>query len=412
MNILLIHQYAGNKGDRAVLFAMCSMIKSVDNSINISVSTSSPELWTGYGYYKEQQIEFIPSAWDYKNIVKARWYWNSINRIKKYTFTVMRECYLHHCSWLVTRFLINPIFYKRIKAADVIISVGGHNFTTILSRDLVSSINFDAMAILSVGKKLSCFSQSFGPFVFFNIRNRILTQKILQECTSLYVRENRARQYLVQLGIPDAKIKDTYESVLSLNSLFKSYKYPSEREKRIGIAIYSTQLKEENRESYIECFSLFANYVIKKGYSVRFFPMELKGSLPDDRPVILDIIKRVDNKTYCDFIDKDLPTDVHLQEVSKCQIFVGHKTHSTIFALATGTPLIGIAYHPKTEEFMKQFSIPQYCIIDKELSSKSLIRKFDNIELEIDQIGESLFNQVCAVSSKIYNDIKEIIYAK
>ena len=59
MNILLIHQYAGNKGDRAVLFAMCSMIKSVDNSINISVSTSSPELWTGYGYYKEQQIEFI-----------------------------------------------------------------------------------------------------------------------------------------------------------------------------------------------------------------------------------------------------------------------------------------------------------------------------------------------------------------
>lgn len=140
--------------------------------------------------------------------------------------------------------------------------------------------------------------------------------------------------------------------------------------------------------------------------------MELKGSLPDDRPVILDIIKRVDNKTYCDFIDKDLPTDVHLQEVSKCQIFVGHKTHSTIFALATGTPLIGIAYHPKTEEFMKQFSIPQYCIIDKELSSKSLIRKFDNIELEIDQIGESLFNQVCAVSSKIYNDIKEIIYAK
>ena len=88
------------------------------------MATSSPELWTGYGYYKEQQIEFIPSAWDYKNIVKARWYWNSINRIKKYTFTVMRECYLHHCSWLVTRFLINPIFYKRIKAADVIISVG------------------------------------------------------------------------------------------------------------------------------------------------------------------------------------------------------------------------------------------------------------------------------------------------
>ena len=55
MNILLIHQYAGNKGDRAVLFAMCSMIKSLDNSVHISVSTSSPELWDNYEYYKKRK---------------------------------------------------------------------------------------------------------------------------------------------------------------------------------------------------------------------------------------------------------------------------------------------------------------------------------------------------------------------
>lgn len=68
MNILLIHQYAGNKGDRAVLYATCSIIRSIAPSIHISVSTSSPELWEGYSYYQEQQIEFIPSAWDYTRI--------------------------------------------------------------------------------------------------------------------------------------------------------------------------------------------------------------------------------------------------------------------------------------------------------------------------------------------------------
>ena len=35
MNIFLIHQYAGNKGDRAVAYAMCNLIKSIDSSINI-----------------------------------------------------------------------------------------------------------------------------------------------------------------------------------------------------------------------------------------------------------------------------------------------------------------------------------------------------------------------------------------
>ncbi len=410
MNILLIHQYAGNKGDRAVLFAMCSMIKSLDNSVHISVSTSSPELWDNYEYYKEQEIEFIPSAWDYERIDRCRWYWNKINRLKKYTFTLMRECYLNGCSRLVNTFLINPIFYRIAKKADVVISVGGHHFTTILSRDLVSSINFDAMAILSMGKNLSCFSQSFGPFVFYNKRNQILTQKILQKCISLYVREDVARQYLLQLGISSSKIKDTYESVLSLNSLFKTYEYPSAREKRIGIAIYSTQLKEENRERYVECISSFADYAIDKGYLVRFFPMELKNSLPDDRPVILDIISRIDNKNLCDFIDRDLPTDEHLREVAKCQIFVGHKTHSTIFALATGTPLIGIAYHPKTEEFMKQFSVPFYCVVDKNLSSEILMNKLDNIESELDQVGVSLFSKARVLSDKILGDLKKVIY--
>ena len=52
MNIFLIHQYAGNKGDRAVAYAMCNLIKSIDSSINITISTSSPELWNNEPFYK------------------------------------------------------------------------------------------------------------------------------------------------------------------------------------------------------------------------------------------------------------------------------------------------------------------------------------------------------------------------
>ena len=50
MRILLINQYSGNKGDRAVLYAMCRILKSIYRDVEITVSTSDPELWNGYKY--------------------------------------------------------------------------------------------------------------------------------------------------------------------------------------------------------------------------------------------------------------------------------------------------------------------------------------------------------------------------
>ncbi len=412
MNILLIHQYAGNKGDRAVLYATCSIIRSIAPSIHISVSTSSPELWEGYSYYQEQQIEFIPSAWDYTRIPRNKKYWNIINKIKKYTFTIMRESYLSHCSSLVNRFLINPSFFEKARRADLVISVGGHHFTTILSKDLVSSINFDAMAVMSMKKKTICFSQSFGPFDFHNPRNKKLTQRLLSNCSVLYPREEQSKQSLIDLGISPSLIKGTYETVISLNSLFPFHTQPSKREKKIGIAIYSTQQRSpEKHERYIETFSSFCDFAVSKGYKVVFFPMELKGTLPDDRVLIKEILNRVKqpNECECTYIDKDMPTHEHLQEVAKCRIFIGHKTHSTIFALTSGTPLIGIAYHPKTIEFMKQFNIEQYGIKDDELTSKILENTFNRIEKELDTIGENTFQKSKYISILLQNTFQNIL---
>ncbi len=410
MNILLIHQYAGNKGDRAVLYATCSILKSIDPSIHISVSTSSPELWEGYSYYQEQQIEFIPSAWDYTRITRNRRYWNLINKIRKYTFTVMRESYLSHTSPLVNRFLINPSFFAKARKADLIISVGGHHFTTILSKDLVSSINFDAMAVMSMQKKMIYFSQSFGPFVFQNPRNKKLTQKLLSGCSALYPREGQSRQSLMDLGISASLVKDTYETVISLTSLFPLHTPPSKREKKIGIAIYSTQQRSpEKHKRYIETFSSFCDFAVEKGYKVVFFPMELKGTPPDDRVLIKEILSRTNHPDECTYIDRDMPTHEHLQEVAKCRIFIGHKTHSTIFALTSGTPLIGIAYHPKTIEFMKQFNIGKYGIKDDELTSEILENTFDSIEEELDTIGENTFNKSRFIAMQIQSTLQDIL---
>lgn len=400
MNILLFNQYAGNKGDRAVLYATCRMLKEIHSDANIVVSTSSPELYDDYSYYKENNIRFVPTAWDYTRVEACRIYWKLLNRFSKYTFTILREVYLKKCFYGITCYFINPQFRKAVKQADVIISVGGHHYCTLLSRDLVSGINFDAMAVRLQKKSFTCFSQTFGPFDFHNPRNLQLTRNILSH-SKLYPRENDSREMLLNFQVPEGNIAMTYETVLTLSREVSEYVAPTSRPKSVGIAIYCTQKRTpEVEENYLQSMSSLCNHAIRQGYDVKFFPMELEGTPPDDRPYIQRIIDRVECSEKCLVYDKDLETAEHLREVGKCQLFVGHKTHSTIFALATGTPLLAIAYHPKTIEFMRQFEMEQFVIDDKVMTGDKLISMFDELSTHLDEVGN-----VTITKSKVFSEV-------
>ena len=411
MNILLFNQYAGNKGDRAVLYATCQMLKRIHPDANIIVSTSSPELYDGYSYYKDNNIEFIPTAWDYTRVKDYASYWKMLNKVSKYTFTILREVYLRKCCYGITSLFINPLFRNAVRNADKIISVGGHHYCTLLSRDLISGINFDAMAVRLQKKNFTCFSQTFGPFDFHNSRNLLLTRDILSH-SKLYPRENDSREMLLNFQVPEENITMTYETVLSLSREFSEYILPTLRSKSVGISIYATQLytytvEEEN--DYLQGISTLCNYVIGLGYEVKFFPMELKGTPPDDRPYIKRIIDQVECPEKCFVYDNDLETAGHLSEVSRCQLFVGHKTHSTIFALVTGTPLLAIAYHPKTIEFMRQFDMGQYALDDRTMTSKELIDTFDNLVADLDEVGLKSFEKSKEYAGVIMSQMKHLL---
>lgn len=389
MKILLFNQYAGNKGDRAVLYATCRLIKAICPDAHIVVSTSSPELYEGYTYYKENGITFVPAAWDYTRVKSCRLYWRLLNRVHKYAFTILREIYLRKCLNGFARLFVNPQFYTAVKQADIIISVGGHHYCTLLSRDLVSGINFDAMVVRLQKKDFVCFSQTFGPFDFHNPRNLLLTRDILSH-SKLYPRENDSREMLLNFQIPEGNIQMTYETVLSLSREVTEYVTPSSRSKSVGIAIYCTQKRTpEVEENYLHSMASLCNHVISQGYDVKFFPMELKGTPPDDRPYMQRIIERVEHPERCFVYDADMETADHLRAVGQCQVFVGHKTHSTIFALATGTPLLAIAYHPKTIEFMHQFGMDQYALDDKVMTANMLVSMFDELAENLDEVGSA-----------------------
>ncbi len=408
--ILIINQYAGNKGDRAVLYALCRLLLEHLPNSKIIVSTTSPELWDNYDFYKENRIDFIPSAWDFERVEGhfSKVYFSFINKFKKYTYTILRENFLG-LKLPIEGFLVNPTFYDAAKKADLIISTGGHHYTTILSKDLVSHLPYEFCSALRLNKNTIIFSQSMGPFEFHNKRNEKYIRSLLNDCQKIFIREKDSFKYLDELQVKTEHLDKVPETVISLSTLFDNYIKPTDRDKKLGIAIYSTKKRSsEEKDHYINCLADFCNYVITLGYHVELFPMELKDTEPDDRKMIKEITTKISKKEKYIIHERDLETESHIKAVAKCRLFVGHKTHSVVFALTSGTPLIAIEYHPKTRNFMTQFDSERYSINDDILTFDLLKEKFNALELEFDKVGKHLFSTAIQYSKALETCISKL----
>lgn len=174
--------------------------------------------------------------------------------------------------------------------------------------------------------------------------------------------------------------------MIGLNDEISEFKSINEREKIIGLSVYTAEpCSAEAFQNYIKSLAGFVDFVADAGYRIKFFPMEMCGAVADDRPCINALLDTVKSRDACDIQEDDLDTTTHLREVAKCRIFVGHKTHSQIFALTVGTPLIALAYHEKTIDFMSQYNLQANCIADSELSTERLIAHFQHICQQLEE---------------------------
>ncbi len=408
--ILIINQYSSNKGDRAVLYSLLRLLEPYGDC-QINVSASTPAEWENQ--FEDRNVNIIPWGWDYSVKMKnpvVRFGFFLLRRIKPLTYSILRSVFVREMPAILVRPLVNPSFYRAARNSDLVISTGGHHITTLLARDAISSQLFDLACCIHMKKRVVLWSQSIGPLVFSNSRNEKFIRKVLRGVGVIYAREKKSSELAISMGIDPEKVRITYETVISLNELAE-YIPANEKKNTVGISIYSTVSRSpEEIINYVAVLSNFADYCVERlNCEVLFIPMELKGSGPDDRWLVNKIISNTKNKSKCLVVDKDLDALSHFKLVQKCRYFVGHKTHSVIFALAAGTPLIALAYHPKTVEFMNQYDLNDYVITDSELNYEKLVSAFNRMIEDADRLGEKIFSKSRDISRTIRSDFNTII---
>jgi polysaccharide pyruvyl transferase WcaK-like protein len=392
MKALVINQCSTNKGDRAVLFFVLRDLAR--NGIDrVTVSASNPEYWQDKQDFPETAVQIIPWGWDNSRKKDAGFFGKVIHRIQKViikrhiNFPLVRNAMIAGKRPWYLRFLVNRQFVKALREADIVISTGGHHITTMFVPDAVTPQIFDMAAALLYEKPLLLWSQSIGSFQFKSPKSRLMVQKILSGAAQIFIRDEDSAEQIKEMQVPLKHVSKTRESVFGLCDIVKSRTKPSTRPPVMGISVYvhtrANQLKEhENTPRY---FASLIDHAIKAGYKVRFFPMELQGT---DRQFIEAVINNVNKKGNCEIVEGFPGTSDHINAVSQCRMFIGHKTHSQIFSLLAATPLLAIAYHKKSEDFMAQFGLEKYCITDAQISAEKLIELFDEINNNLDLINE------------------------
>jgi len=391
MNVLVINQCSTNKGDRAVLFFVLRELARSGVG-QITVSASNPEYWEDKPDFPGMAVRVIPWGWDISRKKGVGFLGKVIHRVQKLIlprlihFPLMRNALIAGKRPWYLRFIVNRQYIEAIEQAELVLSTGGHHITTMFVQDVVTPQIFDMVVALLYGKPLMLWSQSIGPFDFKSAKSKMMVQKILAGAGQIFIRDDASAHQIRKMGVSLERVSRTFESVFGLCDVVKSRARPSERPPVMGVAVYvyvrANRLKEH--ENYTRSLAPLIDHAIEAGYKVRFFPMELAGT---DQACIEAVINSIDKKENCEILEGFPGTLDHLDAVAQCKVFVGHKTHSQIFSLVAATPLLAIAYHKKTRDFMAQFGLEEYCVDDAQISAEKLIEIFDEINNNLDTIS-------------------------
>lgn len=393
MKALIINQYSGNKGDRAVAFFELRELLNNAKIEKIYLSTSTPNTWLDEEITNTPKIEVIPWCWDVEGFnPKSRIDWeyrrlmmNIILPLTVKLFTKGKKLPMP-----ILKLVGNRKFLKALKDVDVVVSTGGHHLTTRFNPNIQNELFFDMLVAQSYSQRFILWSQTFGPFDFTKDYFKRACRLLLEKSVVLSRDESSVAEIK---GISEeVEVERTFETVMGLNTELRKYVAPTERPKIVGVTVYNADARTDKEYAhYIEVMAQTCDYINSLGYQVLFFPHERVGAVIDDRKCINDITNQLRGAKNI-IIHEDAPTRVHLSHLSECQFFIGHKTHSIVFALTMATPLIAISYHPKTSDFMKQFGVQENLINEKSLSFQNMQRMIDNLISNLDVYGRRQYD--------------------
>ncbi|MGW7159340.1 polysaccharide pyruvyl transferase CsaB [Paenibacillus taichungensis] len=203
------------------------------------------------------------------------------------------------------------------------------------------------------------YAQGIGP-VNRKMFNPMI-RSVFKACNYVSVRDEQSAEYLRGLGLqwnqihvvpdpvmglplPEAKAEEVSSVAVNAQGASVHTKLPV-----IGVSV---RFWESDRKELTAIAAGLKKLCSKKSVHLRFMPFHLPIDEQASR-FVMEMLGDLGNKGSEVSITKDL-TDpqLMLQEVSNCDVVIGMRLHSLIYAASQYVPPVGISYDPKIDQFM------------------------------------------------------------
>lgn len=331
--------------------------------------------------------------------------------------------------WLLSSTLARPLLPRRkrrsleaIAAGDLILSCGG-GFLHDGFRGFVVHL-FEMHVVTRLGKPLLLVSQSIGPFRASWARR--LARSVLDRCDAILPRERLSLTYLrenlrvskpsISL-IPDLAFRPApHHGRKPAAPPAAEVELASGGGRTLGVTVRhwnfpgrAAQAEALNTSFQRALADLLGWLIESRGFHVVFFPQAITADFGDldDRSVARRVAAHLDAAKVT-LIEDDLPVP-HLRElIGRCDLFVGTRMHSNIFALSAGVPTLAIAYLPKTKGIMESVGLGEH-VVAMDAGGATFREAFEKLERNQDEVREHLRQEIPRAQASIATKLSDAI---
>lgn len=298
--------------------------------------------------------------------------------------------------------------------ADLIVSCGGGFLHDGFPGFVVHL--FELHMAKGLKKPVLLVSQSIGPFR--RRWARWLTRRILDRCEVIMPREPWSLAYLkeeLELTrprmwlIPDLAFDSFEEDPVDAPDETAYLRHLREEHTLVGVTVRqwafpgrAADARALNSFFREDLARLLAELIETRNVHVVFFPQAITENFSpfDDRAVARSIAQRLHRPENVTLLEDDFPVARLRALMGSCDLFVGTRMHSNIFALSAGVPTLAIAYLPKTRGIMESLGLDNY-VVAIDAGVDELREGFERLERDQEQIRSHLGTEIPAIRATI-----------
>ena len=204
-----------------------------------------------------------------------------------------------------------------------------------------------------LNKKVMVFANGIGPVV--DAKNRRRVRKALEKVDLISLRDNKSAEELRDMGLERADI------IITADPVFGVKRPPEELGREIlkiaGVPegkymLVSTRSWGDDSKFITDMAELCDRVYSRFGLNIVFAPLHI----PYDAEQSREIQGHMNERSY--ILDESMDADSHMSLCAGAELVLAVRLHALIFASRVGTPVAGISYDPKINEFVNSLGLP------------------------------------------------------